>query len=197
MTNRFIWFGAGTVVGAVLLYLLLWTGGVLSPYLAQVRAHLPPAAEVAPAANAEVKMVSPIQGLKASDIRDSFKEGRPGGHPHEATDIMEPRGTPVHAMVDGTIRKLFVSKAGGLTIYEFDQTATYCYYYAHLHGYAEGIAEGQHVSRGTVIGYVGSTGNASANAPHLHLGIDRIGPEKHWWGGTPVDPYPILLKLLK
>jgi murein DD-endopeptidase MepM/ murein hydrolase activator NlpD len=99
--------------------------------------------------------------------------------------------------VDGTIRKLFFSKAGGNTISEFDEASVYCYYYAHLDHYADGLYEGMHVSRGTVIGYVGSTGNASPAAPHLHFAIYQLGPDKQWWKGTPVNPYPMLIRLLK
>jgi murein DD-endopeptidase MepM/ murein hydrolase activator NlpD len=139
-------------------------------------------------------MVSPIQGMQPQDIHDTFNEIH-SGHKHEATDIMEPRGTPVHAVVDGVIQKLFLSKPGGTTIYEFDHSAEFCYYYAHLDHYGEGLHEGQILKRGDVIGYVGSTGNADPNAPHLHFAIFRLGPEKHWWQGTSVDPYSILVQL--
>lgn len=138
----------------------------------------------------------PIEGLKASELRDNFAEIH-NGHRHEAIDIIKPNGTPARAVVDGTIRKLFFSKAGGNTIYEFDKATVYCYYYAHLDHYADGLYEGMHVSRGTVIGYVGSTGDASPAAPHLHFAIYRLGPDKRWWKGTPINPYPMLIRLLK
>ena len=138
----------------------------------------------------------PIEGLRASELRDSFDEIR-NGHPHRAIDIMSPLGTPVRSVVDGTIRKLFFSKSGGNTIYEFDEASAYCYYYAHLDHYANGLYEGMHVSPETVIGYVGSTGNASPLAPHLHFAIYQLGPDKRWWKGTPVNPYPMLIRLLK
>jgi len=137
----------------------------------------------------------PIEGLRASELRDSFEEIH-NGHRHEAIDIIKPNGTPARAVVDGTIRKLFFSKAGGNTIYEFDEASNYCYYYAHLDHYADGLYEGMHVWRGTVIGYVGSTGNASPLAPHLHFAIYQLGPDKRWWKGTPVNPYPMLIRLL-
>jgi murein DD-endopeptidase MepM/ murein hydrolase activator NlpD len=137
----------------------------------------------------------PIQGIKAYQLRDSFNEIH-AGHRHEAIDIMEPAGTPVRAVVDGTIQKLFLSKAGGNTIYEFDQESAYCYYYAHLERYAGGLHEGMKVSRGEVIGYVGSTGDASPAAPHLHFAIYVLGPERRWWKGTAIDPYPILERSL-
>ena len=93
---------------------------------------------------------------------------------------------------DGTIEKLFASVPGGLTIYQFDPTRTWAYYYAHLDRYAPGLAEGRQLERGDVIGYVGSSGNASEDAPHLHFAIFVLGPEKHWWEGTAIDPYPLL-----
>jgi len=139
----------------------------------------------------------PIAGMRLADIHDTFKQGRGDGRTHEATDSMKPRGTPVVAVADGTIVKLFNSRHGGLTVYQFDSGQIYCYYYAHLDRYAESLAEGMTVKRGDAIGYVGFTGNANAAGPHLHFGITRIGPEKHWWGGEPIDPYPLLIQALK
>ena len=135
----------------------------------------------------------PIDGLAPKDLHDSFNDRRGLGR-HEAIDIMEPRGTPVHAAVDGTIARLFHSRAGGTTIYLFDNQGIYCYYYAHLDHYAAGLGEGQRVSAGDTIAYVGSTGDASANAPHLHFTIFELGKEKQWWKGAAIDPYPILMQ---
>jgi len=139
----------------------------------------------------------PIQGLHARDIQGTFAQGRVGGKLHEATDILAPRGTPVVAVEDGIIQKLFLSKPGGITIYEFDRVAAFSYYYAHLERYAAGLTEGMSVSRGEVIGYVGTTGNAPPQTPHLHFAIFRLGPEKRWWQGTAIDPYPVLMKLVR
>jgi peptidoglycan LD-endopeptidase LytH len=129
--------------------------------------------------------VSPIAGIAVKDLHDSFNEMH-HGHPHEAIDI-----------VDGTIKKIFLSKPGGKTIYEFDRAAAYCYYYAHLDGYASGLHEGQRVSAGEVVGYTGSTGDASPDAPHLHFAVYELGPDKHWWQGRALDPYPMLKELLQ
>lgn len=125
-------------------------------------------------------------------LRDTYDERR-GFKKHEALDLMAPRGTPVMAMDDGQVMKLFTSVPGGLTLYQLDPTRRYIYYYAHLDAYAPGLKEGAAVRRGEVIGYVGSTGNANADAPHLHFTILRLGPEKQWWKGEPVNPYPYLM----
>jgi murein DD-endopeptidase MepM/ murein hydrolase activator NlpD len=94
--------------------------------------------------------------------------------------------------------KLFDSEAGGLTIYQFDTDERHCFYYAHLDRYAEGLREGMLVKQGTVIGYVGSTGNADPGAPHLHFAVFELGPEKQWYTGTtPINPYPLLLDALQ
>src|SRR5690606_31973409 len=99
---------------------------------------------------------------------------------------------PVIAAGDGTVAKLFNSVAGGLTIYQFDPDATFAYYYAHLDAFAPGLREGAALKRGDLLGYVGVTGNAAADAPHLHFEILRLGPDKKWWEGEAVNPYPFL-----
>jgi murein DD-endopeptidase MepM/ murein hydrolase activator NlpD len=134
----------------------------------------------------------PVRGVEEKQLRDTFSDAR-GTRAHEAIDIMAPRHTPVVAVDDGVIAKVFTSPGGGgLTIYQFDPGSTYCYYYAHLDRYAEGIRDGVRVRRGQVIGYVGSTGNASPDAPHLHFAIFRLTPERQWWKGEPINPYPVL-----
>ncbi len=139
---------------------------------------------------------SPIAGLTAKGLSDTFDESH-SGHPHEAIDIPSPLGTPVHAVVSGTIRKLFLSKAGGITIYQFDSKDQYCYYYAHLQRYADGLREGTQVERGDVIGSVGSTGNADSRWPHLHFAIFKLGEEKKWWQGEALNPYAALIEAVK
>ena len=146
----------------------------------------------APALPAPALLI-PVSGIQASQLQDTFGDTRgEGTRAHEALDILAPRGTPVLAATDGTVEKLFESVPGGLTIYEFDPDRSHAYYYAHLDRYAAGLAEGQQLRRGDVIGYVGSTGNASEDAPHLHFAIFVLGPEKRWWQGTAIDPYPLL-----
>ncbi|WP_232061909.1 M23 family metallopeptidase [Variovorax sp. PBS-H4] len=133
----------------------------------------------------------PVDGVRPESVRDTFADGRPD-HRHEALDIMAPRGTPVRAVDDGRLVKLFDSRHGGLTVYQFDPSEQLAYYYAHLDGYAAGIREGMQLWRGDLIGYVGSSGNAARDAPHLHFAVFLLGPEKQWWKGTPLNPYSAL-----
>ncbi|AYO94665.1 MULTISPECIES: M23 family metallopeptidase [Xanthomonas] len=137
-------------------------------------------------------LLIPVQGIGASQLQDTFTDARSEGRVHDAIDILAPTGTPVVAVADGTVEKLFTSERGGLTIYQFEPGGKYCYYYAHLERYADGLAEKQSIKRGQVIGYVGSTGNANPAAPHLHFEIHRLGPEKQWWKGEALNPYPVL-----
>jgi peptidoglycan LD-endopeptidase LytH len=137
----------------------------------------------------------PVSGIDPSSIHDTFDEMRGGAtRRHDALDILAPRGTPVVATDDGTVKKLFTSVAGGLTVYQFDPDQRHCYYYAHLDAYAPGLHEGQILRRGDLIGYVGTTGNAAKDTPHLHFAVIRLDPDERWWTGTAIDPYPLLYK---
>ena len=154
----------------------------------------PESASYAPVSAGDVPrpLIIPVAGVDRSAIHDMFNEVR-GDRRHEAIDIMAPRGTPVIAADDGTVKKLFTSVPGGLTVYQFDPDQRFCYYYAHLDRYADGLHEGQLVHRGDVLGYVGTTGNAPANAPHLHFALIRLDESRHWWKGSYVNPYPLLV----
>ena len=154
----------------------------------------PPSASEAIAALASRNLLIPVAGVAADRLANTFNDSRALGRRHDAIDIMAPRGTEVRAVDEGSIAKLFTSKAGGLTIYQFDPTQTFSYYYAHLDHYAPGLAEGQPVRRGQLLGFVGSTGNASEDAPHLHFAIARLGMDHEWWKGDPINPYPLLAK---
>jgi peptidoglycan LD-endopeptidase LytH len=143
--------------------------------------------------DSQLKIGPPLDSLKTTELHDSFNEIH-HGHRHEAIDIMRPRGTPIRAVIDGFIRKVFISRQGGLTIYEFDRESAYCFYYAHLDRYADTISEGMPVARGDVIGYVGTTGDAQPNAPQLHFAIFKLGSDKSWWKGEAINPYPILMR---
>jgi peptidoglycan LD-endopeptidase LytH len=152
----------------------------------------PPAVSGAPGDLRSRNLTLPVQGIKRDELQDTFNDMRGSSRRHEALDVLAPRNTPVLAVEDGSIAKLFLSDAGGITIYQFDPTSAYAYYYAHLERYADGLKEGQTVKRGQVLGYVGTTGNAPRDTPHLHFAIFKLGEDKKWWQGTPIDPYSVL-----
>jgi murein DD-endopeptidase MepM/ murein hydrolase activator NlpD len=135
----------------------------------------------------------PVAGVKADDLLDTFNELR-GTRRHEAIDITAPRGTPVLSATDGRILRRYTSERGGLMIYAADSSERFILMYAHLDGYADGVSDGTPVRRGQVIGYVGTTGNAPPNLPHLHFAIARSTNVSRWWEGTPVDPLPLLVR---
>ncbi len=136
----------------------------------------------------------PVAGVKADQLVDTFTQSRAGGaRAHDAIDIMAAEGTPVLAAAPGTIEKLYFSKGGGgITLYVRSDDNRWDYYYAHLQGYAPGLAEGQRVKRGQVLGRVGHTGNANPAGPHLHFAINRMEPGQKWYDGEPINPYPLL-----
>ena len=137
-------------------------------------------------------MILPVQGVKSSELHDSFTEARGGGsRSHQALDIPAPRGTPVLSATDGTLRRLFTSRDGGLMVYASDASDRFILMYAHLDRYAEGMHDGMPLKQGQTIGYVGTTGNAPPDLPHLHFAIAR-GNGRRWWTGVPVNPFPLL-----
>ena len=136
----------------------------------------------------------PVQGIAASDLVDTYTQARAGGaRSHDAIDIMAAEGTPVLSATDGTVEKLFFSNGGGgISVYVRSPDQRWSYYYAHLQGYAPGLAEGQQVKRGQVLGRVGHTGNANPAGPHLHFAVNRMEPSWKWHQGEPINPYPLL-----
>ena len=190
----------GTRIGASAPATKLSRGALDGPTNAVVEAPAPTSGRtgVIPTSAPEAKdlaarhLTIPVQGIDPDKLVRSYHDARSGGREHEALDILAPRNTPVVAVEDGTVAKLFLSKAGGNTIYQFDPNREYAYYYAHLERYADGLKEGEPVRRGEVIGFVGTSGNAPKNTPHLHFAVYRLTSEKHWWEGTPIDPYDIL-----
>lgn len=133
-------------------------------------------------------LLLPVAGIEARSLRDTFRQRRSGGRVHHALDIVAPRGTPVLSTDSGQIIKLHATRAGGLMIYTADHSRRFIYYYAHLDRYHTGIAEGQTVARGDTIGFVGTTGNAPPDYPHLHFAILRSYDVTKWSRGLPVNP---------
>ena len=136
-------------------------------------------------------LIVPVAGVLPKDLLDTFDEPR-GTRRHNALDIPAPRGTPVLSAADGRVQRMFTSEAGGLMVYASDPTDRFVLMYAHLDRYADGVSDGMPLRRGDTIGYVGTTGNAPPNVPHLHFGIARTTNVARWWTGMPVDPRPLL-----
>ena len=139
-------------------------------------------------------LMVPVAGVRVKDVPDTFRAPRSGNRQHNATDIMAPRGTAVVSADAGRVIRLARNDAGGIVIYATDPHERIVYYYAHLERYQEGLAEGMKLAKGQVIGYVGTTGNAPANVPHLHFQAMRSRDVRRWWEGDPVDIRPYLVE---
>jgi murein DD-endopeptidase MepM/ murein hydrolase activator NlpD len=137
------------------------------------------------------KLLVPVAGVSAAAIPASFDEMR-GARRHNALDILAPRWTPVLSADDGVVAKIDTSAGGGLSLYVSGPRERFIFYYAHLQAYRRGIVEGMLIEKGDTIGYVGTTGNAPANTPHLHFAIALADDDSRWWAGTPLDPLPLL-----
>jgi murein DD-endopeptidase MepM/ murein hydrolase activator NlpD len=138
-------------------------------------------------------LMVPVSGVRPDQLRDSYLESRSGGRTHRALDIPARRGTPVVSADDGRVLRLRRNTLGGITIYAVDAGDRFVYYYAHLERYAPSLAEGETVAKGQVIGYVGTTGNAPPNLPHLHFQLMRRPNAARWWDGEPLNPKPYLV----
>jgi murein DD-endopeptidase MepM/ murein hydrolase activator NlpD len=135
----------------------------------------------------------PVAGVFVNQLQDTFDEGRDGGRLHKALDIMAPRGTPVVAADSGRILRIGASTLGGNVIYTTDPLGIIVYYYAHLDAYRPGLTQGEKIARGDTLGFVGTTGNAPKDTPHLHFQIMRMPSDGKYWDGDPINPYPLIL----
>lgn len=136
------------------------------------------------------RLMVPVAGASVLDVEDTYDHARSGERVHRAVDIRAPRGTPVVAADAGRVLAVKSNALGGLTVYTTDPAQRVAYYYAHLDRYAPGLVEGREVRQGEVLGYVGTTGNAPPDVPHLHFQVLRITDRKRWWDGPPLDPRP-------
>jgi peptidoglycan LD-endopeptidase LytH len=197
---RVVWGGLGLITALLVMFLLTvrWE----APDNVQ---HLEVLPETLAESEAETRtviaepgalrgMIVPVAGVRRDQLYDRWGDPRGGGaRAHVGLDIMAANGTPVLAAADGRIEKLYYSNGGGgITIYQRSSDPRWMFYYAHLAAYAPGLREGQRVSAGDHIGYVGDTGNAGAGNDHLHFGITHLNRGERWWQGTPVNPHPVL-----
>lgn len=152
----------------------------------------PPPADATAVAHLN-SILFPVPGVDSTRLDDSFDDPRDGGaRRHNAIDIMAPRGTPVLSAQDGRVLRLSKNPKGGITVYATDLDERFVYYYAHLERYHPGLYDGKPLLRGDTLGYVGTTGNAPANLPHLHFQVMRMPADRKFWEGDPVNPYPLL-----
>jgi peptidoglycan LD-endopeptidase LytH len=161
------------------------------PGMSAAPGAVPPAADELAALSAA--LVVPVAGVERWQLQDTYTDARGAGRTHDAIDIVVPRGTPVLSATDGRLLRLFDSKPGGLMVYATDPTERFILLYGHLDSYAPGLRDGMPLRRGQVIGYVGTTGNAPPETPHLHFGILRGDPVVSWFEGVAVNPYPLLV----
>lgn len=182
-----------TIAVTAVLTSAAWLAIGLFVFARQVEAG--PREPAAMAAAPQGRLVVPVEGILREQLTDTWGQSRAGGaRAHEAIDIMARRGTPVLAAAAGTVEKLFASGRGGTTVYVRSPDRRTIYYYAHLDRYAPGLAERQQVRAGDILGYVGSTGDAAPDGPHLHFAISIARPEEGWWQGTAINPYPLLTR---
>jgi murein DD-endopeptidase MepM/ murein hydrolase activator NlpD len=139
------------------------------------------------------RLLIPVPGVPAADLPDTFDEARSQGRRHDAIDIAAPRGTAVLSVDHGRIARIDTSDRGGLSLYTTDPSGRFVYYYAHLDRYRNGLRNDMPVARGDTLGFVGTTGNAPPDTPHLHFAINRLDDPRRWWDGTPINPRPLLL----
>jgi murein DD-endopeptidase MepM/ murein hydrolase activator NlpD len=132
------------------------------------------------------QLMVPVDGVRVAQVPNNFSAGR-SGRAHNAHDIMAKRGTAVLSADDGEVLRLATNELGGITIYATDPATKLVYYYAHLDRYASGLKPGSALKRGEVIGYVGSSGNAVASAPHLHFQVAKLADVARHWEGEPID----------
>jgi murein DD-endopeptidase MepM/ murein hydrolase activator NlpD len=125
----------------------------------------------------------PIQDVSKKQIADTWHAPRGNDRLHEGQDIFAPQGTPVLSATEGYIVNIGENNLGGQTVSVVGAGGR-TYYYAHLDSYAPHIAEGDYVTKQTVLGYVGTTGNASGTPPHLHFGV--------YAPGGAMNPLPLL-----
>src|SRR5438105_9139020 len=150
-----------------------WAGGTLS-YLkmAQLYAREP-----------DQKLVMPVHTIRVEQVRDSWHAPRDGERLHEGQDIFAKRGTPVYSATEGYVVRVGETALGGQTVSVLGAGGR-VYYYARLDSYAPDVAVGEYVTTETVLGYVGTTGNAKNTPPHLHFGV--------YTPAGAVNPLPLL-----
>ena len=149
-----------------------------------------PAYVAAVPAEPDAALLMPVEGVRVSSVADTWGGARSEGRTHEGQDIFAPTGTPVYSATSGYVYRIGEARRGGNVVVVIGGGARR-YYYAHLSSFAEGLREGQAVTPDTLLGYVGTTGNAAGTPPHLHLGLYVGEPGSCEWDA--IDPLPLLV----
>lgn len=118
----------------------------------------------------DARLAMPLENISTRQIADTWQASRGADRKHEGQDIFAPRGTPVLSATSGYVYRIGENSLGGQTVSVIGAGGR-IYYYAHLDSYARGLKVGDRVSTRTVLGYVGTTGNAQGTPPHLHFGV--------------------------
>lgn len=134
----------------------------------------------------------PVAGADMSKVEDTFNDGRDGDRIHHAIDILAPRGTPILSADDGKILRMSTNALGGISMYTVDTDARLVYYYAHMDHYNDAMSPGRTIVKGDTLGFVGTTGNAPKDTPHLHFQVMRWPADGKYWNGEPIDPFEAL-----
>jgi murein DD-endopeptidase MepM/ murein hydrolase activator NlpD len=138
-------------------------------------------------------LMVPVAGADMSKVGDTFLDGRDGGdRTHHAIDILAPRGTPILSADDGRILRMSTNTLGGISMYTVDPLNRIVYYYAHMERYNDAMSTGRAIVRGDTLGFVGTTGNAPKDTPHLHFQVMRWPADGKYWNGEPIDPFELL-----
>jgi murein DD-endopeptidase MepM/ murein hydrolase activator NlpD len=131
----------------------------------------------------DTKLAMPLQDVAKRQIADTWHAPRGTNRLHEGQDIFAPKGTPILSATNGFVYNIGENNLGGQTVSVIGAGGR-VYYYAHLDAYAAGLAVGERVNTRTVLGYVGTTGNAQGTPPHLHFGI--------YTSSGAINPLPLL-----
>ena len=170
------------ITAAVLILLIAGAVPLLRPMLGPLYRHPIVAMRLAGMESPRV-LPMPVDGVRPRQLRDTWNGPRPGGRQHKGIDIFAKRGTPIRSTTPGIVVTVGTNKLGGHIVWVYGPNGEW-HYYAHLERFAD-IQPGDVIGAGTVLGYVGDSGNAKGTPPHLHYGIYPAA-------GGAMNPYPRL-----
>lgn len=180
LTMKRTWKTFGVLAAAILLLVVTGAGGALADTvvfyarIAKLYTQEP---------HSRIKM--PVNDVTKREVADTWHAPRGGGRVHEGQDIFAPKGTKILSATNGYIYKIGENNLGGQTVSVISSGGR-IYYYAHLDEYAQGLKVGDPVTTRTVLGFVGTTGNAQGTPPHLHFGVYTFG------FGSAINPLPLI-----